>query len=44
MRFIIRTLAAGAVSIAAKIIIKKIREKSQSETEKTFSKTPNPSK
>ena len=31
VRFIIRTIAAGAISIAAKIIIKKIQEKNQSE-------------
>jgi hypothetical protein len=31
MRFIIRTIAAGAISIAAKIIIKKIQEKNQPE-------------
>ena len=29
MRFIIRTIAAGAISLAAKIIIKKIQEKKQ---------------
>ena len=32
MRFIIRTIAAGAVSIAARIIIKKIQDKHQPET------------
>ena len=31
VRFIIRTIAAGAISIAAKIIIKKMQEKNQSE-------------
>ncbi|WP_417616332.1 hypothetical protein [Parasphingorhabdus sp.] len=31
MRFIIRTIAAGAISIAAKIIIKKIQEKNETE-------------
>ncbi len=31
VRFIIRTLAAGAISIAAKIIIKKIQEKNEPE-------------
>jgi len=29
MRFIIRTIAAGAISLAAKIIIRKIQEKKQ---------------
>jgi len=29
VRFIIRTIAAGAISIAARIIIKKIQEKDQ---------------
>lgn len=29
VRFIIRTIAAGAISIAAKIIIKKIQDKKQ---------------
>ena len=32
MRFIIRTLAAGAISIAARIIIKKIQDKNESDT------------
>jgi|TARA_R110000787_G_scaffold111730_1_gene220680 hypothetical protein len=32
MRFIIRTIAAGAVSIAARIIIKKIQDKKQADT------------
>jgi hypothetical protein len=31
VRFIIRTIAAGAISIAAKIIIKKMQEKNQPE-------------
>jgi hypothetical protein len=31
VRFIIRTIAAGAISIAAKIIIKKIQEKNEPE-------------
>lgn len=31
MRFIVRTIAAGAVSIAARIIIKKLQEKKQAE-------------
>jgi len=31
MRFIIRTIAAGAISIAAKIIIKKLQEKNETE-------------
>lgn len=35
MRFIIRTIAAGAISIAAKIIIKKIQD--NNETDKTGS-------
>lgn len=32
VRFIIRTIAAGAISIAAKIIIKKLQEKDEPET------------
>ncbi len=31
MRFIIRTIAAGAISIAARIIIKKIQEKDEAD-------------
>ena len=31
VRFIIRTIAAGAISIAAKIIIKKIQDKNEPE-------------
>ncbi|WP_417611396.1 hypothetical protein [Parasphingorhabdus sp.] len=31
VRFIIRTIAAGAISIAAKIIIKKLQEKDEPE-------------
>jgi len=31
MRFIIRTIAAGAISIAAKIIIKKLQETDDTE-------------
>tara|TARA_R110000824_G_scaffold111734_1_gene260418 strand:- start:1177 stop:1314 length:138 start_codon:yes stop_codon:yes gene_type:complete len=32
VRFIIRTIAAGAVSIAARIIIKKIQDKKNADT------------
>jgi len=32
VRFIIRTIAAGAISIAARIIIKKIQERDQPES------------
>ncbi|MEH6790058.1 hypothetical protein [Parasphingorhabdus sp.] len=32
MRFIIRTIAAGVVSMAARIIIKKIQDKNQPES------------
>lgn len=32
MRFIIRTIAAGAISIAARIIIKKIQNKNEPDT------------
>ena len=35
VRFIIRTIAAGAISVAAKIIIKKIQEKNQTDPEQT---------
>lgn len=31
MRFVVRTIAAGAVSIAARLIIKKIQNKKQAE-------------
>lgn len=32
VRYIIRTIAAGAISVAARIIIKKIQEKKQPDT------------
>lgn len=35
MRYIIRTIAAGAISVAARIIIKKIQEKDQPEKTET---------
>lgn len=35
MRFIIRTIAAGAVSIAARIIIKKIQDKNEAKSPET---------
>lgn len=35
MRYIIRTIAAGAISVAARIIIKKIQEKKETETTET---------
>lgn len=35
MRYIIRTIAAGAISVAARIIIKKIQEKNQPDTNET---------
>ena len=38
MRFIIRTIAAGAISIAAKIIIKKLQETDDTEA----AASPNP--
>tara|TARA_R110000824_G_scaffold25838_7_gene89589 strand:+ start:15217 stop:15345 length:129 start_codon:yes stop_codon:yes gene_type:complete len=35
VRYIIRTIAAGAISVAARIIIKKIQEKKPAETSET---------
>jgi len=32
VRYIVRTIAAGAIAIAAKIIIKKIQEKDEPDT------------
>ncbi len=35
MRYIIRTIAAGAISVAARIIIKKIQEKNETKPSET---------
>lgn len=35
VRYIIRTIAAGAISVAARIIIKKIQENKQPDTNET---------
>jgi len=35
MRYIIRTIAAGAISVAARIIIKKIQQKNETKPSET---------
>ncbi|VWX59867.1 hypothetical protein SPHINGOR109_50188 [Sphingorhabdus sp. 109] len=35
MRYIIRTIAAGAISVAARIIIKKIQQKNETKSPET---------